>query len=524
MPLPLNMLSLAINSDTSVLAIFILVILWACEHFLIQASLFDSPPITRHPLCYQSGRFAFNFLAAVFILSVVSLPWLLFLIGLDFLLSLVLIAYQQYFHKPLSPCTSVKNFGEGLKVAPFAIRIISPKVWLWMVIGLVVKWSLALTLSHPSYLSEGNARTWIASLSLVLILGMILSLQFTSFRFSSIKHTSMTRVIFAYGYLISWIADFFLSPNPKQLADEVAALQKDSPDRLASSAIPYEINHHVVVIQIESLDWNLLNASANGMEVMPFLNALAGTSQAYKVAAYHEQGTADMDYAVLSGGVPSKRMMSYSIHGLDYPNALPRFMHHHGFHTVSMHGATGGFFNRRSNFQAMGWDEILFREEFKKIGAQESYWGTRDQELFRHSSKQLNEARQPEFHYLITLDSHGPFNLITEAEKSIYPSSRNWKENYFNSMAAVDKNLEDYVTSLPTETVVVLYGDHTSGVHHEDFTPAREGSNEFVPCIVHQHPTEGSTTPRPPSSSTDFPEDLCIHDIINAIRRKIAKP
>lgn len=444
------------------------------------------------------------------------------MIGLDFFVSLVVIAYQKYFHKPLAPFGAIKNIREGIKVSSFAIRIIPPNVWLWMVVCLVMKLSLVILISQRSFAIEWNERIWIAILSLALISGFVLLLQKTSFRFSSIRRASMGRLIYAYGYSISWIADFFLSPNMEELAREAAALQKSPPNRLSPEIIPYAIDSHVVVLQLESLDWNILNFSLEGKLVTPFLNELAASSHLFKVAAYHDQGSADMDYAVLSGGIPSKRMMSYSIPSLTFSASLPRFMSDHGFHTISLHGATGNFFNRRACFEQMGWDEIHFREELYRVAMESSYWGIRDKEIFRVSSEKLQQASQPEFHFLITLDAHGPFNLIKDEEKSVFPKSRDWQQNYFNSMAALDNNLRDYVNALPAETLVVMYGDHTSGVNYQSFSPARDGSIEYVPCIIHKKEDRNTDMPKQ-IDPTQLPRDLSILDIMNAIRGKLAR-
>ncbi len=521
MTLALNMLFLAILSDTVyVVAFFVLAGLWAFEHFIIQASLFECPPITRYPLCYQLGRLSLNVLVAVFVISMVAVPWIWVFIGLDFILSLVVIAYQKYFHKPFKPFSAIKNLREGLKVSSFAVRIISPKTWLLMGACLAVKLCLAIFISQRGVDQSESTMLWIAIVSLALISVIVLLLQKSSFRFSSIRHASMMRMVYAYGYSMSWLADYFLSPNAEDVAEEAAELQKSYPNRISSDVMRYEIDSHLVILQLESLDWNILNFSLDGKPVTPFLNELASGSQHFKVVAYHDQGSADMDYAVLSGGIPSKRMLSYSMPGLTYSESLPRFMTQQGFKTRSFHGATGNFFNRRTCFDQMGWDEICFREELDGDGVESSYWGVRDKDVFRISAEKLQRATGREFHFIITLDSHGPFNLIKDEEKTIFPRSRDWQKNYFNSMAALDNNLRDYVNALPPETLVVLYGDHTSGVNYGDFSPARDETTEFVPCIVHKR-TSGDTEKPNPIDATTLPADLSILDIIHCMRQKM---
>jgi phosphoglycerol transferase MdoB-like AlkP superfamily enzyme len=228
-----------------------------------------------------------------------------------------------------------------------------------------------------------------------------------------------------------------------------------------------------------------------------------------------------MDFAVLSNGTPSSRMISYMIPGISYSNSLPNFLRHNNYHTVAWHGNNGNFFNREANFRHMGFDEIWFKGHLNSKPLVSSYWGIRDAEIFRLSSEKMRTARGCEFHFIITLDSHGPFDLISDEEKEIFPHSQQWQQNYFNSMYVLDRNVQNYLESLLAGTLVILYGDHTSGVNYRDFRSARKGSVEYVPCIVHICRSM-TLWPSPQSPSPVLVDDLRINDIINHLRRQIA--
>lgn len=502
------------SSDVMMVSFVTLIILWATEHFFLQASLFSMRPITRHPLFYQFCRYALNLFAAVLVVSVVPTAWLIFVLGIDLLMCLVVTAYQRYFERPISLFYALRNIREGLKIFSFATRIIPPVEWIRMMVLFLVKIGIVGLVLHRGWEPGFSVRFPAAILSASIWVGIVLALQFTSFRFSSISEASMIRLVYAYGYSISWIADLLFSPGPDELAAEARFLEKVSADRLPPGLIPHEAGKHVVMVQLESLDWNVLNFEIQGNAVTPYLNKLAAGGLALKIESFHDQGSADMDYAVLSGRIPSKRVLSYSLPETSFEDSLPSYMKLKGYRAISMHGVTGNFFNRRRCFKRMGWDEIHFREELDRDGIDCSYWGVRDREVFQHSTQRLQQATEPEFHFIITLDAHGPFNLIKEEEKTIFPKSRNWKENYFNSMAALDRNIREYVDSLPLGTLVVLYGDHTSGVHFHNFSPAKDGTKEYVPCIIHQ--TGSSLKPAVPKQ---LPDDLTILDVVNAMKK-----
>jgi phosphoglycerol transferase MdoB-like AlkP superfamily enzyme len=495
---------------------------WAVEHFALQASVFEFRPVTTHPGTYQAIRLGINLTVAVAILLVSNRAMLLLIVAADFILSLIIIAYNQYFHHAFSVYYGMKTLREGLKVYSAAFYFIPwiALLLLLLVMALKVMLIFEITPQPRRFIRRG------AVLCLFAFVGFLSALQHTSFYFRNIPITRVTRAVYAYGYLNSWIAEFFVSPDTSEVTQELVELQRDTPDRLTGSEVPWPITTNVIVIQMESFGWNVLKYQANGRAVAPYLKSLADGGRVYKVQVYHSIGSEDMDYAVLSGGRPSMRMVSYLAPDISYTNALPRFMQRHGFETLSIHGANGDFFSRRSNFERMGFDEIWFQEDFhsrlavKGNPVPKSYWGVRDAELFKISGQKLRAAARPQFHFIITLDSHVPFDLITDEEKEIFPHSQVWQQNYFNSINLLDHSLHDYIEALPKGTLVILYGDHPAGVDYGDFHSARDGLKEYVPCIVHLC-GESLPQPVPMVASPLLLDDFRIHDVINYLRHQV---
>jgi phosphoglycerol transferase MdoB-like AlkP superfamily enzyme len=494
-----------------------LVFFWAIENFILQASAFPVPPITKHPYFYQIIRLVLNLLGAAIILLILNRYLLIFIAILDCLLSLIIVAYNHYFHQVLSPYYAIKAVKEGLRVIGFAAQIIPPFVWALLIGALIIK--IVWIFRMMPQLSKWRRKVTV--LFIILFTGIVLALQLTSFKFTNIRMTTVKRAVYTYGYLISWVAECFVTPDINEVSKELIKLQSLSPDRLAKTEPPLPIGDKIVIIQLESFDFSILNCWINGREVTPYFNQLVRSSRILKVKAYHSVGTADMDFAVLSGGTPSSRVISYMVPGISYKNSLPRFLKLYGYHTVAWHGNNGNFFNRHANFQRMGFDEIWFKEDLKSKKLISSCWGVRDAEIFRLSSEKMHASCNREFHFIITLDSHGPFDLINDDEKEIFPHSQQWQQNYFNSMRVLDRDVKHYIESLPAETLVILYGDHTSGVNYGNFQSARKGSVEYVPCIIHVcrplFPWPGETLPQV------LIDDLRILDIINHLRHQIAQ-
>jgi phosphoglycerol transferase MdoB-like AlkP superfamily enzyme len=488
---------------------------WATESFLIQASAFDSVPTNLHPVVYQCIRWILDFSVATAVLLFFSRRWLVGLAILDFFLSFAIIPYNLYFHHSMN-VEAVRTIGEGFRVLGFALQIVSAKYWVALAAACVIKvvWIYQITPQPACF-----RRKAFLGCAAVVVIGF-LGLQKTSFNLPHFRMQNGNRGVYVYGYLASWTAEFFLAPNMREVAQKLRELQNVSPDRLNAREPSWPLASNVAIVQMESVGWNDLNLNVNGQEVMPYLDTVAKSSRVFCIQAYHNLGSADMDYAVLAGGTPSPIMISYDVPGLTYAHDLPHFMQSHGFHTVSIHGDDGGFFNRRRNFNQMGFDEIWFKEDFTNRPVRMSSWGVRDGDIFKLSSEKMRQARQPEFHFLITLDTHAPFDLIKDDEKEVFPHSKSWQENYFNSLRVLDHVLRDYIESLPEGTMVILYGDHTAGVTYGSYHSSRRGSAEFVPCIVyvcHAHQGWPAQTPQ----EAVLPADLRVLDVVNVLRHQL---
>ena len=493
-----------------------LALFWTVEVYLVQMAAFDAPPVTHHPLLFGAARFFFDLATAVFLLLWLRRRWLVSLFIASFVLSLAVVAYGLYFHEPITVYV-LNSLKEGVRVSSIGAQIIPTPVWAALIVGLVVKivWACKI-IPHPAPFR----RLGMALCAAVSIL-LTVAIQFTNFRFGMMRASS-GGLTYTYGYLVSWAAESWLAPTMKELGRELVAAQKDSPDRLNGVEPAWPVSGHVVVMQLESIGWSVLNCRMQGQEVAPYLDQLAQSDRVLRIHAFHSCGSEDMDYAVLSDGTPSSRVFSFAIPNVEYPNALPRFMQTRGYHTVSFHGNDGGFYNRRQNYQRMGFDEILFKRELAQQPVRLSSWGVRDREVLKISSQKLRQAKSPQFHFIITLDSHVPFNLIDDSEKQIFPHSADWRENYFNSVRVLDQDLRNYIESLPAGTLVIMYGDHTSGVEYGDFHAAREGEAEYVPCIVH---VCGGAANWPPTLSPEAKQvetcDLHILDVENHLRRYV---
>ena len=234
-----------------------LALFWAVENFLIQAAAFDQQPTTTHPYFYQACRLGLDFLAAAGVVLFFSRRWLLAIVAGDFLVSVLTLPYARYFHHALSLETTMRTAGEGVRVSSFGLEVIPPALWLALLGALAVKiyWVIKITPQPASWRRECAAACFLAGLA------CILGLQLTTFRLPSLRTHSVTRAVYAYGYLNAWAAEMFYGPDMKEMAQKLRQLQSVSPDRLPGVESPWPVRSHVVVVQMESIGWEVLERS-----------------------------------------------------------------------------------------------------------------------------------------------------------------------------------------------------------------------------------------------------------------------
>ena len=261
---------------------------------------------------------------------------------------------------------------------------------------------------------------------------------------------------------------------------------------------------NVVVMQVETLDNAVLDYCVEGQEVVPFLNSLQKNSLVYRIQASHRYGSATADFEMLNGIPPVEGFFNYQIPALSYNTSLPRFFAEHDYETFCFHGVSGSFYNRRTAFTAMKFDHLFFREdiveailsgkhplheEFSEAKLKQCLnenW-LRDEVLLKAA---LQEIRSPSernrFFFVITETSHAPY--LTEhfdSSDKLIPNETSLQDKYLNLIHLVDDWLRSFYEGLPKGTLLVIYGDHTSGFRSGPFVADIEGQTEFVPCFIH---------------------------------------
>lgn len=463
------------------------VVLWTVEWTAIQTLTIPVRPITRHYLLIPAIRAGFNGLWAIVMVLLIPRLWGLILLTLSAGISaLGLVAYSQYFKSPLANIESVGLlFGATGRAIPSVVSDVSALVW----VGLAVVGAIQVYLLWKAQpFAPGWTFRW-RGVGLAVVAGVLLifGLQWTTYSFERIAVQPFSRRIYAYGYLISWGHKAYLRADSEHFLNQAkedffnytdqAILEREDKKKIASS---------IVIIQVESLGFEIMGHRVVAGEVVPFLNHLKATSLFYRIRAFHNYGTGEMDFACLAGGRPSTEVMNYQLPEFEYPRSLPLFLKKQGYQTMAYHGNSGEFFNRRPAFQKMKFDRLGFKEDLNQAGLKSSYWGIRDLDLLLRVAMDIRSATGRYFAFVITLDSHVPFDLIQPDEEILFPGTRDTQERYLNSIHWADQALKQFYEALPTGTTLLIYGDHPAHSDTDETGLGPEPTAEYVPAFLHR--------------------------------------
>lgn len=473
----------------AVWALLAVALVWALEFFGVQAMSFsfDYPAPMSKWIGAQAVRFSLD--AAFCLGCVFLLPRGFTVAGFTIFLLFAQVAgyYKAVFGRALTLTTIQAQWAEGLIGARFDWVYVNKLLLLAMLAALAFKiWLLTRArlenLSRRTRCGVGSAAWAGYFLLAVLAMGWIDPARKLR-TFGTGDRLGMT-----YGFALLWVGETVYL-NQSQLLQEAVAQRAQVSDRLTAIEPPLTLTGDVVLIQVESLDWRVLNHCVNGKPVTPFLNHLADEAMLFKISACHKNGSCDADFVMLNAVPPSPTVMTYALTRYPYGDTLPQAAERDGYKTAAFHGNSGRFFSREHAFKRMGFDDLWFLEEMRDVcKLPVSLWGIRDDEVFAFSQSLLRErsaAGLHRLHYIITLTSHQPFIYLEASECTFLPKADGMLDRYFNGINFVDRHLASYIGNLAQGTLVVIFGDHRAMVDY-GAAAASDDRAEHVPLFIHR--------------------------------------
>lgn len=499
----------------------VLIVVWAFELNALQARTLVSESGWKHVDYHVATTFRM-LLNLLFCGSLVLLlPRWAQAVGFVVLLLFAQAAgfYHHYFGRGLSWTTLTTQFTEGAESVVLDKAFILPGLLAVSLLLLVVK--LALVWVQGRYPLRWRRRLPLGAALVVAYFASIFIFNSTSnTRLTSLRTwMSFDRVGVAQGYLVTWAGEVAYLSNADRLESALEA-SKQRDDRITPIEGPLELPGHVVLLQVESLDWHVLGLEHDGVEITPNLNALRDTSMLFQVTAVHRNGSADADFVMLHRSMVAPGVINYKIPGYPHGDTLPAAARAAGRPMTMLHGNKGRFFNRRDAFDQMDFAELIFLEEMVDTYGQEpKKWGAvPDRELLLLSARLLNGADTPQSQLVITYTSHTPFVMLPDdADRPFANPDDAVHLRYFNSIHYVDDAIGEYLDALPDGTTVVIYADH-EGAAGYDARHRAHGEPELIPVMVWRKGEDLSTRQRSAAMPEARSAEWSIIDIAGWVR------
>lgn len=263
---------------------------------------------------------------------------------------------------------------------------------------------------------------------------------------------------------------------------------------------------NLIIIQVESLEGFVINQKVNNQEVTPNLNRLIKNSLYF--SEVHEQvhnGTSsDADLMINTSVYPIRSGSTFFRFPNNVYNSLPLLLQKVGYSTLAIHPDKGAYWNWMNALDAIGFQKCLDASKFKQdelIGL-----GLSDASFLKQVTPIVKSQKQPFYTFMVTLTSHGPFNLPKKYRELNLDENFNKTKlgGYFQSIHYTDKQLGAFLSSIKEDgilenTVIAIYGDH-EGVHkfyQNEVTLTKPSENwwlkndRHIPLIIYQSNLEG---------------------------------
>ena len=228
---------------------------------------------------------------------------------------------------------------------------------------------------------------------------------------------------------------------------------------------------NLVVLQVESLESFVIGEKVNGEEITPNLNKLLSNSIYFPhIKEQVNEGTSsDSDLMVNASVFPLRQGSTFFSYPVTTYNSMPKLLKELGYENLAIHPDKGPFWNWMEGLKGVGFDNLIDYYSFdddESIGL-----GISDRTYLKQIVPKLADLKEPFYSFMVTLTSHGPFDLPAEYREMKLPDEieNNILGDYFQSIHYTDEQIGMFVDLLDQEglldnTVIAITGDHT-GIH-----------------------------------------------------------
>lgn len=389
----------------------------------------------------------------------------------------------------------ISLFDEALSiVSGYEIKFTKPMILSGILLILII---VALIIFRKKIVFRTCRARWIATVTTLVCL--LVSFYFGFFNLGSETKDVKYRTFDPLGYYLrrGFVASFleftpYVNGPPKpegydhqrmeEINKEVLAIDQ----KLRKNTDNAKKKPNVIIIMSEAF-WDLSRVESVKLEaeLMPNFNRLKKESR-YGTAFAHviNAGTVISEFECLSGLSGEFFPKDYMVYGHFFRHGFATIVSHmkeQGYHTTGMHPYNGNNYNRAGAYEKMGFDQVLFREQFNENNKMRGYISDEEMtdKIIDVFDKQ--EGGQPQFIFAVSMMNHGGYSKeqIIEEHQVPYTSdafkgaAKNAMTDYLAGIHASDAalgKLVEHVRASDRDTIVLFYGDHMSDFWTSDGT------------------------------------------------------
>lgn len=393
------------------------------------------------------------------------------LLGVDAIVDLVASIHWLYFAEPPSLLSFVGGANEAAAAAGAAIALIP-----WRLVGLLAAKIVILVLIGHHLKTKLKWRLIILlNWAIIPLMAMALWIRPPS---QAASYTTYGVCIKVHGLYLAAGENLFFHYFFKPPLDPPQADNSTKIDTI-NMKIPCEYLDNPIIIQLESLDYLIINKKCDNRFVTPFFESLRDWSLFLRIDPKHTSiaGSSGADFQflaqrhVIPGVLPASEKETENI------QTLPKSLKKEGIRTIALHGNSAKFWGRDRLYKRLGVEEFI---DVKKYPIADGGWGVSDSTFFANNAQQiLNYKDKPTLFFMITLSSHAPFNFV---ENRVFEHS-GIVYDYFNVINYADQCVSRFIKALPGKHLVIIYGDHSANIISDVYNSRIDGK-EAVPGFV----------------------------------------
>lgn len=204
-------------------------------------------------------------------------------------------------------------------------------------------------------------------------------------------------------------------------------------------------------------------------EVMPFIDSLKHTGRA--VVAGTGGGTNKSEYELLTSNslqlMPAITPFNYL--NFDNANSIVNYLEGLGYSSWGAHCAESLNYERGIVYPKLGFDSVLFRDDFGEIGKYGGRPYATDEFCYEKMLEDYeNMGDGPRLQYILTIQNHGGWNLNPETEDTVhsltdfgeYTDDVNEFLSCVQKSDAAFKALTEYFEKSHRDVIICMVGDH----------------------------------------------------------------